>query len=90
MAVMTLRLVLHCFMAYRSMSVSGLVAKARVRTSPATDTRLGVVEDCGDWPGNHEKPVSSGCALLWMSTSLDRPYSPYSEGYSRVTFRCRD
>ena len=48
MAVMTLRLVLHCFMAYRSMSVSGLVAKARVRTSPATDTRLGVVEDCGD------------------------------------------
>src|SRR5450759_5574218 len=36
------------------------------------------------WPGNYEKLASSGCPSVWMKTTLDKPYSPCSEGYSRV------
>jgi hypothetical protein len=70
--------------------VSGLVCQDRGGTSPATNTRLAVVEDRGDSRETMRNLYPAGAPLLWMSMSLDRPYSPYSEGYSRVTFRCRD
>src|SRR5664280_2326942 len=42
------------------------------------------------WLGNYEKLASSGCPSLRMKPTLDKSYSPCSEGYSCVTTRYRD
>src|ERR1019366_7042644 len=39
------------------------------------------------WPGNYEKLASRGCPSLRMKPTLDKSYSPCSEGYSRVPTR---
>jgi len=39
------------------------------------------------WPGNYEKLASRGCPSDQMKTALNKPYSPLSQGYSRVPTR---
>jgi len=78
---------LHAFFAYAAYlhpEHADMIARVS-RTTPNLGHRTS-----RRWLGNYEKLACSGCPSLRMKTTLDKSYSPCSEGYSRVTTRYRN